>query len=85
MSREDDETKTAIPTPLRSVGVGGELIRIRHALERLKATLPAVELALQEAEKKIPPGAEPGQALVSTTLEIVTGLAKVDALIRSAG
>lgn len=85
MGREEDETK---PNPLapRPATVAGEAIRIRHALERLKAQLSSLDLVLSEAERlKIPPGHDASQALVSTTFEVVTGLAKIDAIIRSSG
>lgn len=84
MAREDDETK---PNPtLRPATVAGEAVRIRHALERLKAVIPSLELALREAEMhRIPPGSEGSQALVSTAYEVVTGLAKVDVLLHATG
>lgn len=67
-----------------SVGVDGELLRLRHAVDRMKASISSLELTLRyTAEEGSPPGAEVGQALVSTVFEIATGLAKVDALIRS--
>lgn len=67
----------------RSVGFRGEIVRTRHAVKRLQAHLFGLELALDDAEKTgIPPGNEPGQALVTTCYEIATGLAKIDALIR---
>lgn len=63
--------------------MAGELTRVRHALERVRATLHGVELALKDAERGIPPGSEAGQALATGTLEVATGLAKVDALMRA--
>lgn len=65
-----------------SVGSRGEIVRVRHAMERLQAHFRSLEIALEEAERGTPPGHEPAQALVSTTYEIVTGLAKIDALVR---
>lgn len=69
---------------MKSTKAADELIRVRHAMDRLKAQLQSLEIVVSEAETlEIPCGAEATQALFSTTLEIVTGLAKVDAYFRA--
>lgn len=54
----------------------GEVIRIRHALERLRACIEGAEVGLRGND---PPSADAAAALVQTSMEIATASARLSA------
>ena len=63
--------------------VEGERIRIVHRMDRIKAQLHALELALAESHAGIPPGPECGQALTQEATSISVAFGRLDAYIRA--
>lgn len=59
----------------------GERIRARAVIERLRACIKGIEIALDD--KETPIGNEAGQAVTQTAIEISVLLAKIDAYQRS--
>ena len=60
----------------------GEVIRARHVVARLQATLSSIEIVLNQADK-IPVGHDAGNAVAQTALELAVLLAKIDAYQRA--
>lgn len=58
----------------------GEVVRIRHALERLRSTIEAVEVSLKCPG---PPGVADAQAVLEAAGVVTIGLAKLDAYRRA--
>ena len=56
-------------------------VRARQAIERLRACMGSVELAL--AQEDVTPGLYAGQALTSTAIDVATILARLDAYLRA--
>jgi hypothetical protein len=59
----------------------GERIRARHVIERLRACLQGIDLALDD--ESTPVGNEAGQAITQTATELAVLLAKLDAYQRT--
>ena len=59
----------------------GERIRAREVLDRLRACIQGVELALDD--ENTPIGNEAGQAVTNTAIQLAMLLAKLDAYQRS--
>lgn len=59
----------------------GERVRAAHIIERLRATIHGIEVALQD--HRTPVGAECGQAITGTACDLAVTLAKLDAYQRA--
>lgn len=59
----------------------GERIRAKHVLDRLRACIKGVEIALQD--ESTPVGNEAGQAVTQNAIELAVLLAKLDAYQRA--
>lgn len=56
----------------------GEKVRMRHAIERMRATLNSLEAAMTQ---NVPFGAQTAEAVTGTALEIAMQVAKHDAFL----